>query len=173
MFGKFENFPKVVQGSAGYRYNTSKIEIQRIIIKVLYKINERKRINNISDIKNKNLKIKIDIGIADGSIFNYFDNELLKYYLKNFYNLKFDLLDFFCIICYYSKKNTKYKPLKFDYYILRIELVDHIIRIQIYHEKGPRRVSIEELITYITNIINKELKRKNINQITEIYTNFL
>jgi len=67
-------------------------------------------------------------------------------------------MDFFCAIRYY--KGEKKRALKFDYYLLRIVFNRGILEIQVFHKKGPRYISPEDLTMFIFNKTNAASNRK-------------
>ncbi len=78
-------------------------------------------------------------------------------------------MDFFCSIRYYKGTGEKKTPLKFDYYMLRTIFSKDIFEIQVFHERGPRYISPEELTRLFLAKINetssgnrKILKKTNI-----------
>jgi hypothetical protein len=69
-------------------------------------------------------------------------------------------MDFFCSIRYYKGNGEKRTPLKFDYYMLRTIFSKDIFEVQVFHERGPRYISPEELTAFIFTKIN-ESSNKN------------
>jgi len=101
-----------------------------------------------------------EIGIADGLEFNFIDEEEKNRWLSLLTNRIFETLDFIWIVRYYVSKKGKNRPLKFDYYMLRFIFRPEAMELRIHHERGTRRLSIEDLIKTIGEKINKELERK-------------
>jgi hypothetical protein len=69
-------------------------------------------------------------------------------------------MDFFCAIRYYKGNAEKKTALKFDYYLLRTIFSKDTFEIQVFHERGPRYISPEDLTLLIFNKINEAAKRK-------------
>ncbi|MEM2110575.1 MAG: hypothetical protein QXX08_01715 [Candidatus Bathyarchaeia archaeon] len=167
MFGVYDFFPKSYHGVAHFSYNSSIRELQRIIIETLYQLNQGKV--DVKDLIKSNIEVILEFGIADGATFNYIDQEMLKYYLGKFYEQIFPLFDFFCVVRYHIIEKDKRKPLRFDYYILRFLFREEEVELQIFHEKGTRRLSVEDLITFLMKNINRELAQKNLGPLNTIY----
>jgi len=68
------------------------------------------------------------------------------------------IMDFFCAIRYY--KGEKKSALKFDYYLLRTIYNKGILEIQVFHKKGLRYLSPEDLTLFIINKTNETSSRK-------------
>ncbi len=69
-------------------------------------------------------------------------------------------MDFFCAIRYYKGNAEKKTALKFDYYLLRTVYSRDAFEIQVFHERGPRYISPEDLALFIFNKTNEAAKRK-------------
>ena len=69
-------------------------------------------------------------------------------------------MDFFCAIRYYKGNGEKKTALKFDYYMLRTIFGKDTLEVQVFHERGPRYVSPEDLTMFVFNRINEASNRK-------------
>ena len=161
MFGEYDGFPEIRHRVVQFLYRVSKVRLQESVIKTLYRLNERRRGFRFSSIPSVlGCKVLFDFGIADGLTFNYLNEETVKLSLEIVSKRSLPTLDFLCIVRYYKRiGRRKYRPLRFDYYILRFQFYNGSGDIQIYHEKGIRRISIEDLIEFIIQKINEELAR--------------
>ncbi|MCW4002475.1 MAG: hypothetical protein NWE95_00980 [Candidatus Bathyarchaeota archaeon] len=113
-------------------------------------------------------KVIFEFGLAEDDDFNYIDQEEAKRALDLLASARLDTLDFFCAIRYYKGTGEKRQALKFDYYLLRTIFGKELFEIQVFHERGPRYISPEELVQFIFNQINKDslkkiLKKQTIN----------
>ena len=122
-------------------------------------MNLRRRSFKFSSVRSvSNCRVLFDFGIADGLTFNYLDEEMLKLSVDAVSKEAVSTLDFICIVRYYKTiSRRRYKPLRFDYYIMRFRFYDGGGSIQIYHEKGTRRLPIDDLIGLIIRRVNREL----------------
>jgi len=98
--------------------------------------------------------------VAEGITFNYLDEEELKRFQKTITKEALPTLDFFCVVRYHALKEGRHVPLKFDYHLLRFVFQRNSVEMQISHERGTRRVSLEDLANFIIGQISEELPRK-------------
>ncbi|MFB3889684.1 MAG: hypothetical protein ACE14S_09355 [Candidatus Bathyarchaeia archaeon] len=98
-----------------------------------------------------------ELGIADSADFHYIDDETAQKVADAIALKPMRMMDLFCSIRYYKNSaNGKKKPLKFDYYMVRWAFgEDSTVELQIYHERGPRYLSPEDLAVFLTKRINK------------------
>ena len=74
-------------------------------------------------------------------------------------------MDFFCAIRYYKGTAENKTPLKFDYYLMRLIFGKNAVEIQVFHERGPRYISPEDITTFLVNKVNKTSSRKTLKKI--------
>lgn len=156
MKGIFENFPDLYHGVALFSCRASAKNIQRVIISIFYRINRGEALK-LPILSSQGIQLFLEVGIAEGLAFNFIDDEEKDRWLSLLENASFKTLDFLCIARYYISEVEKRKPLKFDYYMLRFIFGSETIELIIYHEKGTRRLSIEDLIKMLSEKINEEL----------------
>ena len=51
-------------------------------------------------------------------------------------------------------------PLRFDYYMMRVAFGKNVVEIRVFHERGPRYVSPEDLVAFFVTKVNETSKRK-------------
>ncbi len=150
MLGFYENFPVNVHQVASIYSTTSRRKMQKSLVRILHKFNQRKfRLEDISYPSIPKCKVVFEFGIAKSNIFNYLDTHETSKVLKIAHTDPFRIMDFFCAIRYYTMRNGKENSLKFDYYMLRFTFYDETTEILIFHERGPRHISPNELINLI------------------------
>ncbi|HIE18998.1 TPA: hypothetical protein EYP75_04660 [Candidatus Bathyarchaeota archaeon] len=160
MEGVYENFPVLHHGIAFFSHKISTQDLQRILICLFYRVNRGEEVFEIPVLSRHGIRMVFEIGIADGLEFNFIDEEEKNRWLSLLTNRIFETLDFIWIVRYYVSKKGKNRPLKFDYYMLRFIFRPEAMELRIHHERGTRRLSIEDLIKTIGEKINKELERK-------------
>jgi len=160
MEGVYEGFPTILHGIAILSCKVSPQNLQRILICLFYKINRGEEALETSMLKSQGIQLMFDVGIAESLAFNFIDEEEKDRWLSLIKTRFFEVLDFLCIARYYISEERKNKPLKFDYYMLRFIFRSEEIEIRVHHEKGPRRLPIEDLINLLSERINQELTRK-------------
>jgi hypothetical protein len=168
--GFYENFPTGIHRIDTFTSTLSNKLLQQKLIQVFYEANRREF--TFEEVANPTVpqgKVIFEFGVAETGNFNFIDEEELKKTLEFLTKERLVRMDFFCSIRYYKSKNEKKTPLKFDYYMLRTIFSKDALEIQVFHERGPRYISPEDLITFIYNKINeassknrKVLKRKSI-----------
>ena len=107
-----------------------------------------------------------EIGLAETDGFTFLNEEQTKKALEYISKLQVPMLDFFCAIRYYKTGGEKQQALKFDYYMLRTVFGKGTLEAQVYHERGPRYVSPQDLTNFLVNNLNNNLKRKIIKELT-------
>ncbi|MGE5574564.1 MAG: hypothetical protein ACM3UL_00360 [Ignavibacteria bacterium] len=99
-------------------------------------------------------KVIFEFGVAEEGNFNFIDKEELKKTLDFLGKDRLASMDFFCSIRYYKSSGEKRIPLKFDYYMLRTIFAKDTFEVLVFHERGPRYISPEELTSFIYNKLN-------------------
>jgi len=101
-----------------------------------------------------------EFGLAEAENFNFLDAEELERAENFLAKQRVQLMDFFCSIRYYKGKDEDKTALKFDYYLLRTIFGKDSFEVQVFHERGPRYVSPEDLTMFIFNKVNETSNRK-------------
>jgi hypothetical protein len=143
-------------------------QLQRRLIQAFYEINRKEF--SFEEAGNPTIpecKIIFEFGLADAESFNYIDEEEVKKALNLLAKEHLGTIDFFCAIRYYRGKGEKKRALKFDYYLIRTVYNRDIFEIQVYHKKGLRYLSPEDLTLFIFNKTNEASKRKVLKKGTE------
>ena len=136
-------------------------QIQQQLIQVLFEVNKEEF--SFEETANPTIpgcRIIFEFGLADADGFNYIDGEEVEKALSLLANEPRDVLDFFCAVRYYRGEGENKRPLKFDYYLVRTIYNRNIFEIQIYHKKGLRYVSPEDLTLFIVKKVNQASKKK-------------
>ena len=168
--GFYENFPTGIHRIDTFTSNLSNRQLQQNLIQVFYEAN--RGVFTFEEITNPTVphgKVIFEFGLAETEGFNFIDEEELTKALDFLAKERLASMDFFCSIRYYKMDGEKKSPLKFDYYMLRTIFSKDTFEVQVFHERGPRYISPEELTTFVYNKINeasgrnrKILKKPNI-----------
>jgi hypothetical protein len=159
--GFYENFPTNIHRIDSYNSTLSIKQLQQKLVRVLHEVNGREF--SFEEVANPTVPqgvVIFEFGIAESGDFNYIDEEETKKVLLVLAKERINSLVFFCSIRYYKGKGEKKTPLKFDYYMFRTVFSKDTFEVQVYHERGPRYISPEELNTFIYNKVN-EASSKN------------
>jgi hypothetical protein len=161
MLGFYKNFPQYAHKVARFSTSISNKKLQQTIIQTLHKINnETFNLNEVAKPLMPQCTSIFEFGIAEAESFNYLDLEEAEKVLKNLRRKPFQIMDFFCAIRYYRVKDDKNTPLKFDYYILRFIFDKDFMEVQVFHERGPRHLSPEDIINLVIEKVNGSFSKK-------------
>jgi hypothetical protein len=161
-FGFYEKFPSNIHRIDSFNSTISSKQLQQKLIQIFHKVNRNEF--TFEEVANPTVPqgtIIFEFGIAESGDFNFIDNEELKKTTKFLAKENLPAMDFFCSIRYYKGSGENRSPLKFDYYLLRTIFSKDIFEVQIFHERGPRYISPEELTMFIFNKINEMSTNKN------------
>ena len=146
MLGRYENFPEGIHRTESFTSSLSSKKLQQRLIQVLSEIN--RKTFSFEEIANPTVPectIIFEVGLADAESFNYIDEEETKKALNALKKEPFRVMDFFCAVRYYKAKTEKKAPLKFDYYMIRFVFGKDSVEIRVFHERGPRYFSPEDI----------------------------
>ena len=161
MLGFYEDFPAFPHAKADFTCVVSTETLQEAIVATAYRLNSQEfDLNAIMPTK-ISCKIGFEFGIAEGASFNYLDVEEMERFRKSLAKKEMIFCaDFLCIVKYHVTNGDKRQPLKFDNYMLRFIFRKPQVQLRVFHEKGTQRLSVEELIEFLTKQINNELEKK-------------
>jgi len=166
MLGFYENFPVNIHRTDNFTSPFSSKKLQQRLIQVLHKINRRTfSFEEVAYPTVPECTIIFEVGLAEAKSFNYIDEEETKRALSALRKATFQTMDFFCAVRYYKGAGEKKKPLKFDYYMMRTIFGEKTMEVQVFHERGPRYISPEDIVTFLVNMINETSARKILKKI--------
>jgi len=161
MLGFYENFPANIHRIENFTSLLSTKKLQQRLIQVLHEINRKTfSFEEIAHPTVPECTIIFEAGLAEAKSFNYIDEEETKRVLTALRKETLRLMDFFCAVRYYKGAGEKKKPLKFDYYLMRFVFGKNSVEFQVFHERGPRYLSPQDLTTFLVNEINKTSARR-------------
>lgn len=166
MLGFYENFPVNIHRIEAFATPLSNKRLQRRLIQVLHGVNRRTfSFEEVACPTVPECTIIFEAGLADAGSFNYIDEEETQKVLNALRKAPFQTMDFFCAVRYYKGTAENKTPLKFDYYLMRLIFGKNAVEIQVFHERGPRYISPEDIITFLVNKVNKTSSRKTLKKI--------
>jgi len=161
MLGFYENFPQNVHKTCRFATPISSKKLQQTLIQVFHETNGKTfSLEDVADPSVPQCTAIFEFGIAEAKNFNYLDNEETDRVLKVIQKKPFQVMDFFCAIRYYKTRNEKKTPLKFDYYMIRFLFDKNSVEAQVFHERGPRYVSPNDVVDFVTDKINETFSKK-------------
>jgi hypothetical protein len=159
--GFYEKFPANIHRIDSFNSTLSSKQLQQKITQVFFELNRKEF--TFEEVANPTVPdgtVIFEFGIAESGDFNYIDDEEVKKTLKVLGKERLGSMDFFCSIRYYKGAGENRTPLKFDYYMLRTVFSKEMLEVQVFHERGPRYISPEELTAFIFNKINETSSSK-------------
>lgn len=158
--GFYENFPVNIHRYDKFNSTISITQLQKKLIQVLKDVNGKEY--GFEEIANPTVpggRVIFEFGLAESGDFNYIDEEEVKKTLSLLIKERVHSMDFFCSIRYYKGSGVNRSALKFDYYMFRTIFSKDILEVQVFHERGPRYLSPEELTMFIFSKVNDESSR--------------
>lgn len=166
MLGLYENFPVNIHRIETFTTYLSSKRFQQRLIQVLYEINRRQfSFEEIAYPTVPECTIIFEAGLADAESFNYIDEDETRKVFTVLKKASFQTMDFFCAVRYYKGTTETKTPLRFDYYLLRIIFGRNSLEMQVFHERGPRYISPEDIVTFLAKELNKNSTRKTLKRI--------
>jgi hypothetical protein len=161
MLGLYENFPENIHRIESFTSSLSSKRLQQRMIRVLHEINRKTfSFEGVAHPTVPECTIIFEVGIAESKSFNYIDEEETKRVLNALKKEPFRVIDLFCAVRYYKDRTEKKTPLKFDYYIMRAVFGKNAMEMRVFHERGPRYISPEDIVMFLANEINEASARK-------------
>jgi hypothetical protein len=162
MMGVYENFPLNIHRIEILKSSFSTKKLQEKLVRTLHEINRKPF--GLEEIGHQALQkhtVILEVGIAEGRSFNYIDDEETKKVLNALKKESFRVMDFFVALRYYKNKDSKKQPLRFDYFMLRFIFGENnSVELQVFHERGPRHTSPEDIATFLVSRVNEASARK-------------
>ena len=160
MLGFYENFPVNIHRIETFTTPLSSKRLQGRLIQILHDVNCRKfNFEEVSFPTVPKCTIIFEAGLAEAGSFNFIDEEETQKVLNALRKAPFQTMDVFCAIRYYKGAEEK-KPLRFDYYMMRVTFGKNVVEIRVFHERGPRYVSPGDLVAFFVTKVNETSKRK-------------
>ncbi|MCW4045368.1 MAG: hypothetical protein NWE94_07630 [Candidatus Bathyarchaeota archaeon] len=161
MRGFYENFPVGVHRTENFTVTLSTKKLQQKLIQVLNEVN--RRTFSFEEVANPSVPqctIIFELGIADAESFSYINDEEAEKTLEALDREPFRVMDFFCAVRYYKVENKRKTPLKFDYFMIRFVFGKDAVELRVFHERGPRYISPEDITILLVNQINRTSTKK-------------
>ena len=166
MLGFYENFPVNIHRIETFETPLSNKRLQRRLIQVLHDINCRNfSFEEVACPTVPKCTIIFEAGLAEAKNFSYIDEEETRKALSALRKTTFQMMDFFCALRYYKGTAEKKVPLKFDYYLMRVVFGKNSVEFHLFHERGPRYISPEDLVVFLVNEVNKSSSRRALKRI--------
>lgn len=155
--GIYSGFPERCHHTFFLGINVSVPDAQKALLSILHELNGRSVKNHWSKSVGTDIDVIFEFGVAEGLTFHYINSDTLNLLLKTINEREIRILDFICIIRYYTcgvRRNGRRRALRFDYYFLRFIFSNRLLKIRVFHEKGPQRISAREIIEFLAKNIS-------------------
>ncbi len=163
--GTYNNFPPNLHHVETYFSTVSGRQLQQKLILALSEVNRKElSFEAVSIPTIPHGQVFFEFGIAEEGNFNYLSPEEAERAMNFVAKGQVASLDFFCSIRYYRINGETRQALKFDYYMLRTLFAKSTFEVQVFHERGPRYLSPEDLTGFIFKRVNGSSNRKILKQ---------
>lgn len=161
MLGFYENFPANIHKTSTFTTAISNKKLQQTLALILSETNNKTyNLDDVADPSVPNCTVIFEFGIAEADTFNYLDDEEVDKIIKIVEKKPLQVMDFYCAIRYYKMEKEKKTPLKFDYYMIRFVFNKNLVETRIFHERGLRYVTPEDVTNFIINKINEKFSKR-------------
>jgi hypothetical protein len=162
MLGLYDNFPENIHRIENFVSALPDQKLQKKLIQTLQEINRKPfSFKEIGHPTMHDAKVIFEVGIAEGTSFTYIDAEETKILLSVLKKQAFRAMDFFVAVRYHKDDTQKRTLRKFDYYMIRFIFVgNNSVELQIFHERGPRHTSPEDVVELIEKEVNGASAKK-------------
>ncbi len=169
MLGTFANFPENIHRLDTFKSSLSNQKLQQKLLQTLHDTN--RRTFSFEEINNPTLhecKVLLEFGLAEDESFNYLNDEELKRALTALGKQAFRTLDLFLAIRYHKTTAAGKTPLKFDYYMIRFVFMEgDSVDLKVFHERGPRYVSPEDVVNFVEKQLNGGATRRILKKVKQ------
>ena len=164
MLGHYEQFPETVHGISHFAHKTPLKPVQQAIATAFGQLNQKKcGLTEISHLNGPtDCEVDFEIGIGERATFTFMDNIEVGRLKGEIAKKPLPFLDFLCVLQYHATgKSGRRLSLRFDYFLLRFAFAKNLAEFLVSHERGPRRVHVEDLIGFVTAHVSRELAKRN------------
>jgi hypothetical protein len=156
MLGLYESFPRAAHTIKQYATLTSNMSLQQELTQTLHKLNTQTfSLEKVTDVSIPECTTSFEFGIAQANDFNYLDEEETKAVLKTISKKPLQVMDFLCVVRYHRLRGEQKTPLRFDYSLIRFTFGKNMMNMQVFHERGPRHTSPEDISNFIVSRVNE------------------
>ena len=164
--GFYPNFPTNIHRTEIFNATLQSKPLQQKLIEVLFEVNRKEySFEEVTIPTVPEGRMIFEFGLADSEGFTFLDKAELKRAQVLLQKERLTAMDFFCSIRYYRGNGENKTALKFDYYMLRAVFGKGTMELRVFHERGPRYLSPEDLMTFIEKKVNETATRKILRKV--------
>jgi len=162
--GIYSSFPALIHGDVILTHDVNVMVLQECVIQAISKVN-MERIETALSIADRSGyfagETRFEVRIAEGSSFRSL-KPTMKRRLIEYLRVRgeFSTFDYSLTVRYRIKDDMRHS-LHCDKYVVRHLFFEDQMEIQLFHEKGIRRLNPDEVITMLVKRINDELGKRN------------
>lgn len=162
MLGTYENFPGTIHGATHLAHATSIKKVQQALVTTLSQLNQNGcNLETITGslVEAPRCEVNFEVGVGEETWFTFLDESEAERLDREISRKALPLLDFLCILQYHLVRDSgKRSPLRFDYFLLRFAFAKNLTELLVTHERGTRRVHVEDLMRFLTGRVEKRLE---------------
>lgn len=163
--GFYATFPENLHYLDNYQSFVTIRQLQQKLIQFLGNINRKElAFEQISIPTIPDGLVIFEFGLAEDAGFNFLSPQEVSRALDFVDQQQIHTLDFFCSIRYYRGSGEIRVALKFDYYMLRAVFSKGMLEMRVFHERGPRYLSPEDVTLFIVKGVNNESNKMILRQ---------
>ncbi len=165
MLGHYEQFPETVHGISHFTHKIPLKPVQQAIATAFGQLNQKKcGLTEISHVDGPtDCEVDFEVGIGERATFTFLDSIELERLRGEIAKKPLPFLDFLCVLQYHTiGESGRRHSLRFDYFLLRFAFAKNLAEFLVSHERGPRRVHVEDLIGFVTAQVRRELAEHNL-----------
>jgi hypothetical protein len=161
MLGFYPNFPQNIHRVETFSTSIANKKLQQTLVETLFKLNrEKPSLEEVAAPSIPGCKVVFEVGVADGNDFNFLDAEERERLIGAINRKPFQVMDFLCVIRYQNRQEERKTRMMFDFYMLRMMFGDSLMEIQVFHEKGARHASPDDLVRLVVNRVNAAFSKR-------------
>jgi hypothetical protein len=166
MLGLYENFPSITHRIMKYIKLTSNRSLQQKLTQTLHALNAQTfSLEKVTDASIPECLASFEFGIAQANDFNYLDDEETQKVLKTVSRTPLRVMDFLCVVRYHRLRGEKKTSLRFDYSFIRFIFGRNLMEVQVFHERGPRHTSPEDIPNFIISKVNEASSKTALREV--------
>lgn len=167
MLGFYEGFPATVHKIMHFGTSISNRTLQQMLVESLHALtNQAISLEMVTDPSIPEYQAVFEFGIAEADGFNYLDDDETAIASKAIGKKPLQTMDLFCVVRYYKPSAKKRTSLRFDYNMIRFTFNKGFMDAYVFHERGPRYMSPEDIINVIVNKVNETISKRVVKQIS-------
>jgi hypothetical protein len=160
MLGRYDNFPQNIHRIDAFTFSLPIRRIQEKIVQALRDINKTAVSAVIDNEALRDCTLTFEAGVAELRSFSFVDELEASKLLGAIKKEPLEIIDIFLAACYYKTRGDKRNPLRFDYFLVRTVFKEKSLEFRVFHERGPRYISPEDIGNLLAERINKLALRK-------------